>query len=102
MALDQQAKNEIVVSAVLFALTTATIALRFVTRRVLRSSLIASDWLTGISWLTLTALIIQIFIWATIGGNGEDIKSVSSSKMVVFLKVVLGIALLSNPANNLP
>ncbi|KAJ5218124.1 uncharacterized protein N7498_000223 [Penicillium cinerascens] len=74
---------------VLVALCFISVVMRVVARLQRRVGLGVDDYLSIVSMVLMTAMLIELCLWCTIGGNGAHVKTLDAETMMNYWKIFL-------------
>ncbi|KAJ5698653.1 hypothetical protein N7462_000658 [Penicillium macrosclerotiorum] len=89
MALSDRGQRMIEIVSVLVALCFISVVLRVVARLRRRVELGMDDYLSMLSMVLLIAMLIELVLWCTIGGNGSHYTDLDAETLVNYYKIFL-------------
>ncbi|KAJ5765735.1 hypothetical protein N7520_005294 [Penicillium odoratum] len=89
MAASVRGLQMIEIISILVALCCICVALRVVARARRRVSFGVDDYLSLLSMMLMLAMLVELVLWCTIGGNGAHVKSLDNKTIENFYKIFL-------------
>ncbi|KAJ5591899.1 uncharacterized protein N7459_002268 [Penicillium hispanicum] len=89
MAASARGRQMIEIVSVLVALCLVSVVLRVVARLRRRVGFGVDDYLSILSMVLMIAMLIELILWCTIGGNGAHVKDLNAKTMVNYFKIFL-------------
>ncbi|KAJ5802054.1 uncharacterized protein N7503_004504 [Penicillium pulvis] len=89
MALSARGTQMIVIVSVLVALCAICVALRVVARLRRRVGFGVDDYLSILSMVLMLAMLVELILWCTIGGNGAHVNTLDNETIQNYYKIFL-------------